>query len=682
MTGAQIFSSPAIGYDGVIYFGALDKRLYAYNHDGIKRWQFETLGEVYSSPAIDVEGDIYCGSNDGRLYAVHPDGSKKWEFATGSWVVTSPAIGADGTIYFGSYDGKIYALNPDGSKKWEFATSGPVHSSPAIGPDEIIYIGSRDGKLYALTSQGAKWWEFQTAGEIYSSPAISPDGTIYFGSHDSKLYALNPDGSKKWEFVTGNWVYASPTIAVDGTIYVGSFDGKLYAVNANGAKKGELWVRSQLYSCPNFGLDGAVYFGSVDTKLYALKGTNSLASSPWPMFRRNPRHTACGFVQRLLPAGYSPGAKCLVVLLAKPPANSAAYFMEDQPPAGWSIGKVSSGGLFDTTSKRVKFGPFFDATPRTVTYELTPPLGQTGVVWFRGYSSADGLENMVGGDGSLSFVPLHPADNNPVDGTMTIAEMTAYGAAWKRGDAWPTGPNPVPVNYLTRAVALWQDGEFYGYNSNVVVAPLWWVNLASVPASSGASGRPPSVPSGTGGKSVMVQLSRQYQAGATMPVKISATPSAGVLVYAVEDQPPDGWSVADISGDGQYDSLTKKTKWGPYFDAEPRTFTYNVTPASNATGPVTFTGVASFDGTNVAFAGQRKTTDTVVPPRLGPVIELPGGGFQLTLSGDSGFFYHIEASTNLVTWTSLSSFFSTNVTMQVQDPATNFTQRFYRAVLP
>lgn len=129
-SGAALQSSPAIGQNGVIYFGSYDGNLYALNPDGTKRWQFPTGGLIFSSPAVAPGGTIYVGSYDHKLYAIHSDGSKKWEFATGGIVWSSPAISEDGTVYIGSGapDNKLYALNPDGTVKWRFETGGIQHA--------------------------------------------------------------------------------------------------------------------------------------------------------------------------------------------------------------------------------------------------------------------------------------------------------------------------------------------------------------------------------------------------------------------------------------------------------------------------------------------------------------------------------------------------------------------------
>ena len=67
-------SSPAIGSDGTVYVGSMDKKLYAINgKSGVKLWEFETEGYVGSSPAIGSDGTVYVGSNDKKLYAIKTD---------------------------------------------------------------------------------------------------------------------------------------------------------------------------------------------------------------------------------------------------------------------------------------------------------------------------------------------------------------------------------------------------------------------------------------------------------------------------------------------------------------------------------------------------------------------------------------------------------------------------------
>ena len=70
----------------------------------------------------------------------------------------------------------------------------------------------------------------------------------------------------------------------------------------------------------------------------------------------------------------------------------------------------------------------------------------------------------------ITSVP-HPADLNS-NFVITAAEFNAYAAAWTNGQAWTSGPNPIPANYLTRAGYLMTNGGAY-YNSGSA-RPLNW----------------------------------------------------------------------------------------------------------------------------------------------------------------------------------------------------------------
>ncbi|MDB4683889.1 PQQ-binding-like beta-propeller repeat protein, partial [bacterium] len=329
--GGDFRSSPAIGSDGTIYFASGENRkIYAINQDGTKKWEVETAGSVLMDTSIGLDGTVYNqgyainssgrlfeGDNiaigiDGTIYtgymhsgdhnrsfhALTPDGTEKWEHVTGVWAGKHPAIGSDGTIYDVIINNQVFAFNPDGTKKWIFQTENfpkaTTATSPAIGNDGTIYFGF-DYKVYALSPNGTKKWEFGALDEVHSSPAIGTNGTIYFGSRDDRVYALNPNGTKKWGFRTGGDVDSSPAIGSDGTVFVGSDDGKIYAINPDGTKKWEFKTRGSIWSSPAIGGNGTLYVTSNDGKLYSLKtSSKGPADSQWPMlggsaFRRGSR---------------------------------------------------------------------------------------------------------------------------------------------------------------------------------------------------------------------------------------------------------------------------------------------------------------------------------------------------------------------------------------------------------
>ncbi len=89
-------------------------------------------------------------------------------------------------------------------------------------------------------------------------------------------------------------------------------------------------------------------------------------------------------------------------------------------------------------------------------------------------------------------------------------------------------------------------------------------------------------------------------------VQIILSPPAGVTAVAVEDTPPGGWSVSEISNNGTFDPVNRKVKWGPFFSgAIPEFVSYVATPSNAAVGPVCFAGTVSLDGLNRPICGDQ-----------------------------------------------------------------------------
>jgi outer membrane protein assembly factor BamB len=284
-----------VGLDGTIYFGSRDRRFYAVQPNGKKRWEFETGAWVDSSPALGHDGLVYFGSWDRNFYALSAEGKKLWQFSTLGEIVSSPAIGADGTIYFGSHDRKFYALTPDGRRKWEFATGGPILSSPALNGDQCLYFTSVDGCLYALNLDGTLRWRLRTGGITESSPVIGMDGTIYVGVL-GRLWAITPDGKKKWG-LSGDEEYPfqnTPFVLADGSIcYVARY-GLLCSVNAEGADHWLYHLNGYGAGSPAVGPTGAIYVPDAGIPFggfTAVRAGAALARTPWPKFRGNARNT-------------------------------------------------------------------------------------------------------------------------------------------------------------------------------------------------------------------------------------------------------------------------------------------------------------------------------------------------------------------------------------------------------
>ena len=161
--------SPVIDDDGVIYI-VFDNKLIAVSKSGKIKWIFKGKNDVEfkSPPVIDKNGNIYIGSLNKKLYSFDKNGYKNWEFETNGWIFSSPLIGSDGTIYLGDITGHtptIYALDSNGKLLWNYQVdNGSSISCLKMNNSGILYFFAK-GKLFALQtdSEGLSkggWPEF------------------------------------------------------------------------------------------------------------------------------------------------------------------------------------------------------------------------------------------------------------------------------------------------------------------------------------------------------------------------------------------------------------------------------------------------------------------------------------------------------------------------------------------
>ena len=135
---------------------------------GTKKWDFK-IGLSQSSPAVAEDGTIYVGSNDKKLYAVNPDGTKKWEFTTAGTIWTSPAIGADGTLHTTALTAPsliLYAIGPGPGPHVAASISAPSTDATDNGPVS-----------YTVTYTNAALVALQPADVVLNKTGTA-DGTV------------------------------------------------------------------------------------------------------------------------------------------------------------------------------------------------------------------------------------------------------------------------------------------------------------------------------------------------------------------------------------------------------------------------------------------------------------------------------------------------------------------------
>jgi outer membrane protein assembly factor BamB len=200
-----------LGSNGLLYAGNDDFNFYAIEPRRGVCWAYLTGLHIWTAPAFGDDGSVYFLSFDRHCYKLDRDsGRVRWRTNTGNFVVSSPALDNDGGVFFGSFDGHVYALDGDSGRiRWRVATAGPIYASPALADDDTLYIGSSDGCLYAVDAgRGRVVWSFYTGDAIRASAAIGLDPErqcpylVYFGSGNGVVYCVEPGGRRRWSLRT------------------------------------------------------------------------------------------------------------------------------------------------------------------------------------------------------------------------------------------------------------------------------------------------------------------------------------------------------------------------------------------------------------------------------------------------------------------------------------------------
>ena len=251
-------SSPTIdNTTKTIYFGA-GYSVYAIADAGYKgylKWltPFDTSGNVYSSPALGHNGNLYFGSDDGYVYAVDSfRGLFVWKQSTNTTPVppninpifTSPAVDLSNNVIIGNgsfMDGVLYCYDGDsGTELWNNsydANIGPFYNTVAVSGD-TIYL-STISYVYAIDRiNGTEKYKFQKGNYYYTSPVIDANGKLYLASlsvytNDGILHSITDDGTKlieNWRYNVSHGRLAPPVIGANGTIYISSTANKIYAI--------------------------------------------------------------------------------------------------------------------------------------------------------------------------------------------------------------------------------------------------------------------------------------------------------------------------------------------------------------------------------------------------------------------------------------------------------------------
>lgn len=390
------------------------------------------------------------------------------------------------------------------------------------------------------------------------------------------------------------------------------------------------------------------------------------------------------FVTRTLPPSYQAGVAFTVRLDVTPPTGVAAYVIEEMPPFAlpapgipgvdspfWSITQISDGGSLDLLTGKVKFGPFFNAEPRTLTYTVVPNIA-VELARFEGLVSADGQTTPIGGDRVLTGSLHHPADRTPADNVLGADELSGFAAAWKTEHNWPGGPNPIPLDHVTRAALLWKEGERYHFDASQE-PPMCWVPGAGI-ATSNASEASQTRMLPVAPLAGLAMRSTTPQANGSVRHTLRIQPAPGIQALALEEILPKGVVPQEISAGGVWSAASQTLRWGPFFTEEVPVITYSLTSAALPKGRV------SFDGQSLPIHSETAPPES--GSRLVGIDPLADGSRQVSLEASAlsdGAEFELQWSTDLQNWHSLGNFTTAPGAAFARDAAAVEGVRFYRA---
>lgn len=200
-------------------------------------WELMTFGAVTPTPAL-YEGVIYAGSEDGKIYAVTNDRSPAWSLPGGSNTFdTRGRFIADIQVddfglYAANTDSKLYCLDrQSGRLKWIYYAGGSsLKTAPVAGPTLVYQFVPGTG-VVAIDKQNGQYnrvpvWTVKDAVAFLSED----EGYAYLQRKDNRILAIEKQTGKLTFISKRHPLRVFATNRKDSTIYGASKDGKVWAV--------------------------------------------------------------------------------------------------------------------------------------------------------------------------------------------------------------------------------------------------------------------------------------------------------------------------------------------------------------------------------------------------------------------------------------------------------------------
>ncbi len=232
----RINESASTGENGDIYVpvaqGATEGGLIALDpQDGSEKWRFDVGGRVNTSPAVGFDGTIYFGTDTDEFFALGPNGNELWSFTAAGDIKSSPTIAPDGTVLFGSSDKKLYALN--GSSTGLAPSSWPkkqrdVRNTGQFGSDvtrrrffapHVYWLDDNNKTTVTISHIGGAAGVPTGTTASFRIDVLNRDGTVRFSIEDS----LEPGETKDIDLEPPDLQGYAGSAVIDAPVKDGSF---------------------------------------------------------------------------------------------------------------------------------------------------------------------------------------------------------------------------------------------------------------------------------------------------------------------------------------------------------------------------------------------------------------------------------------------------------------------------
>ncbi len=241
--GGAVKGSVAISPDAKQLYYVVGKSVYAVALDNLTNQPWvQTLTTDLTAPALDAAGNIYLGGSDGKVYAFKPNGQQLSPYPVtlsgGAITGVTPSV-ANGHLYIGTDGGKVYKIKLDtGISAWSTSVDPVVNIDTTLAiADGVVYVGTDAGKVHRLNDGNGSVLEtfpspVTAVGPVKSSPAVVGQ-FYYFGDNAGTVYRVDKGlASNKTTLLSGAASFGTNSPVVAGNrLFLASTAGIFYIVS-------------------------------------------------------------------------------------------------------------------------------------------------------------------------------------------------------------------------------------------------------------------------------------------------------------------------------------------------------------------------------------------------------------------------------------------------------------------